>query len=183
MVSARLVVGLLLLGGALGALALGSTTHTSKGDDSAQRSVECAVAGPERAGSLRTDSFGHRQTVIAVGRDEVPNPIPEELDAYLKEQGAVLGNRLTGGRISMKAAWIRNRRAAGRVLVTGRRLHRPGGWFRAKVNRRYGGKSFARIVPSELLLSSVGCWRVRAKAGKARVTYVVNVRLPRDGEL
>jgi hypothetical protein len=109
--------------------------------------------------------------------------ISDELDAYLKEQGAVLGKRLHNGQVSVKAGWVRDRRAAGSLNVTGKRLNRSGGRFRAEVNRLYGGKKFAKVVPSTLFLSSTGCWHIRARAGNKRVTYVVRVRYPRAGEL
>lgn len=145
--------------------------------------AECAASGPRGAGPLRTDSFGRRQTVIAVRPGEVPGVVTDELDAYLKEQGAVLGRRRQNGQISVKAGWVRDRRAAGSLSVTGKRLNRSGGRFRAEINRLYGGDKFAKVVPSELFPSSTGCWRIRAKAGGARVTYVVLVRYPREGEL
>ncbi len=167
--------------GAWAGLTLGAVRTPAA--DVATSDVACAVAAPHGSTPIRTDSFGSRLTVIAVAPGQVPNPVPAELDRYLKEQGAVLARRLKSGRISVKAAWLRDRRAAGRVNVTGQRLDRPGGSFRSKVNRHYGGKNFARIVPSELILSSTGCWRVQVRAGKARVTYDVQVRDPGDGEL
>jgi hypothetical protein len=167
--------------GLTGGVALG-IVRLSDGD-AATGDPECAVAGPKGDPALFTESFGARQTVIVVGRGEIPGVVSEELDAYLKEQGAVLGRREENGWMSVKAGWERDRRAAGRLKVTGKRLNRRGGRFRAEVSPVYGGKRFARIVPSDLFLSSTGCWRVRARAGKARVTYVVLVRRPRAGEL
>ncbi|HWH93259.1 MAG TPA: hypothetical protein VNT03_05310 [Baekduia sp.] len=110
--------------------------------------------------------------------DEVPDVIPAALDAYLKEQGAVLGERMENGGISVKAAWVRDRRATGVLKVTGKRVHPAGGRFSADVNRLYGGKKFARIVPSQLRMSGPGCWRIRARAGSARVTYLVRCAIP-----
>lgn len=98
-------------------------------------------------------------------------------------QGAVFGRRLENGWVSVKAGWQRDRRAAGRLEVTGKRLDRRGGRFRAEINRLYGGTRFAKVVPSELILSSSGCWRFTATAGKARVSYIVTVRYPEVGEL
>lgn len=95
----------------------------------------------------------------------------------------MLGERGKGERVRVKAAWFRNRHAAGRLKVTGKRLDESGGRFRASINRLYGGKKFSRVIPSKLLMSSTGCWRYRARAGKARVKYVALIRYPHEGEL
>lgn len=176
--SMRLLASLALVG-VTGGVAFGVTRQPAA--DAAD--PECAVAGPGSDVALHTASFGARQTVIAARPDEVPDVISDELDTYLKKQGAVLARRGQNGRVTVKVAWERDRRAAGVLEVTGKRLNRRGGRFRAEINGLYGGKRFAPIVPSEVFLSSTGCWRVRARAGKARVTYVVLVRSPRAGEL
>jgi hypothetical protein len=180
LVPTRLIVGVALAGIPSGVAVVMAHTPVAAG---AASGGDCAVSGPRGDGPLSTDSFGRHQTVIAVRPGEVPSVISDELDAYLKEQGAVLGKRLQNGQVSVKAGWIRDRRAAGSLTVTGKRLDRSGGRFRADVNRLYGGKKFAKIVPSTLFLSSTGCWRIRARAGSKRVTYVVQVRYPRAGEL
>lgn len=173
-----LVVGLAAAGVA-GGVTLGLTRQTTS--DAA--TPGCAVSAPAKGAPLRTDSFGTRQTVIVVAPGEVPALIPDELDAYLREQGAVLAKRRGDGSVSVKVGWERDRRAAGRLRMSAKRLNRRGGRYRVEINDLYGGDRFARIVPSELFLSTTGCWRVRARAGKARVTYVVLVRRPNPGEL
>jgi hypothetical protein len=180
LVPTRFVVGVALAGVSSGVVVVTARTPVA---DGAASGADCAVSGPRGDGPLGTDSFGRRQTVIAARPGEVSGVISDELDAYLKEQGAVLGRREQNGQVSMKAGWVRDRRAAGSLDVTGKRLNRSGGRFRAEVNRLYGGEKFAKVVPSVLFFGSTGCWRIRAKAGHARVTYVVQVRYPRPGEL
>lgn len=175
------LVAILALIGVSGSVAFAVTRDPTS--DVATSPEQCRTSGPTSDARLYTASFGTRRTVIAVRPGEVPDPITDELDAYLKEQGAVLGTRADNGRVDIKAAWERDRRAAGVLTVTGKRLNRRGGRFRAEINRLYGGKKFAKVVPSKLFLSSPGCWRIRAKAGKAHATYVVLVRYPHPGEL
>lgn len=172
-------VALVVIAGGV-TLAIASTDTT---EDATQPALDCAASGPRNPSSLRTDSFGPRYTVIAVRDGEVPRSSEREFDDYLTRRGAVIGRRLEDGWISIKAGWQRDRRATGRLEVSGKLLNRRGGRFRALINRLYGGARFAKVVPSELRVSSSGCWRFTARAGKARVSYVVQVRTAEAGEL
>ncbi len=84
--------------------------------------------------------------------------------------------------IDIKSMWRRDRRAAGRLHVRGRRLDQPGGRFYATIDRRYGGRRYSSFVPGGLVFSDVGCWQIKARAGRVRVTYVALVRAPEPGE-
>lgn len=152
--------------------------------------AECAVSGPasdDRSAPLRA-GLPPKKTLIALTREEVralPDVLPAKVKSHLKREGAwlVAGPPAAHGMIEQKVPWLRDRRATGRLHVTGKRIDAPGGTFGVYINRRYGGKRFAYTVPGDLRFSEPGCWRIKARAGKARVTYVVLVRRPAPGEL
>jgi hypothetical protein len=73
------------------------------------------------------------------------------------------------GSISAKVGSWRKR---GMLEVTGQRLDRSAPRLRASVNGAYGDSGFQ---PSRLLFPTVGCWRVTGSAGRARLTFVVEV--------
>ncbi len=152
--------------------------------------ADCAVSGPasdDRSAPLRA-GLPPKKTLIALTREEVrdlPDVLPAKVKSHLKREGALLvaGPPSVDGMIEQKVPWFRDRRATGRLHVTGKRIDAPGGTFGVYINRRYGGKRFAYTVPGDLRFSEPGCWRIKARAGKARVTYVVLVRRPAPGEL
>lgn len=147
----------------------------------------CAVSGPaidDRSAPLRT-ALPKGLIVIALDRAErkaLPNPLPRSVTKRLGDLGAVFGPRDAKGAVDIKSMWRRDRRAAGRLRVTGRRLNQPGGRFRATIDRQYGGRRYSPFVPGGLVFSDVGCWQVDARAGRAQVSYVVLVRRPEPGE-
>jgi hypothetical protein len=79
------------------------------------------------------------------------------------------------GSISMKYAWWRKRsndRARGKLRVLGERIptgesllrfHQSPGFTHPKV----------KFVASSIVYRSAGCWRINAKAGKARLSFVI----------
>jgi hypothetical protein len=74
------------------------------------------------------------------------------------------------GTIRVKQGWWRGQ--AGRLLITGRRLDRSAPPARANVPTGYGDTGF---TPVELLFPTTGCWRVDARQGTAKLSYVVRV--------
>lgn len=121
--------------------------------------TECDVAAPKR-GSAISGSFGSKLTVFVPPREEDGAP-----------PGMTQGRRQPDGSIYAKILWRRDpTRAAGRLRVTGRRLDGPGSRLRASLDQGH-----RKFVPSALTFSDPGCWRVRARSGRARVRYVVHV--------
>ena len=76
------------------------------------------------------------------------------------------------GSIWVKLGWWRGIR--GRLTIRGRRLDAPAPPVVAEVPDGYGDRGF---VPSGLRFPSAGCWRVTGALGRARVGFVVKVRL------
>jgi hypothetical protein len=157
---------LLVLGLAVAALVpVGAYVAAASRDDAADRTAQdpdaapCDVAGPKR-GSAITGSFGAKRTIV----------VPREEDDGVPP-GTTQARRRPDGSIYAKILWRRDpKRAAGRLRVTGTRLDGEGSTLRASLDQGH-----RRFVPSSLIFSDPGCWRVRARAGDARVRYVVKV--------
>jgi hypothetical protein len=82
----------------------------------------------------------------------------------------------SNGWIRTKLGWFT---ASGTPNVTGRRIDRTDGRLRADVGPLSSGGG-GTFYPSLLYFPSLGCWRITATAGGARLTAVVNVvRSPR----
>lgn len=147
----------------------------------------CAVAGPsfdDRREPLRT-ALPRGNTLIVLSNDErkaLPDPLPRAISKYLDALGARIAPLAADGSTGGKSMWRRDRRAKGRLHVWGKRLDAPVGRFHAVIDRTYGGKRYSPFVPGTLNFSTTGCWRIKARAGQARVTYVVLVRRPAPGE-
>lgn len=149
----------------------------------------CPVTGPgleDRRAALRT-GLPVGKTIIALDlaqRRALPDgPLPESVRKRLKEVGAFFGPLEDDGSVSVKSMWRKDlRRATGKLRVTGKRLDAPGGRFRVDQPRRYSERRDAPFVPGSLEFSSTGCWEIKGRAGKARVTYVALVRRPEPGE-
>lgn len=119
----------------------------------------CDVAAP-KPGSAISGSFGSKLTVFVPRHEDDGVPV-----------GMTQGRRQPDGSIYAKILWRRDpKRAGGRLRVTGRRLDGPGSRLRANLDQGH-----RKFVPSALIFSDPGCWRVRARAGTARVRYVVQV--------
>ena len=140
-------------------VALASRDYAPDSTDEDRDPTGCDVAAPKR-GSAISGSFGSELTVFVPRREEDGVPI-----------GMTQGRRQPDGSIYAKILWRRDpKRAGGRFRVTGRRLDGPGSSLRASLNQDH-----RKFVPSSLVFSDPGCWRVTARAGDARVRYVVRV--------
>jgi hypothetical protein len=64
----------------------------------------------------------------------------------------------------------------GKLRIAGERLDARAAPLRAAVPDGYGPTGFQ---PTGLTFPTTGCWEVRARAGSARLTFVVRVRLTR----
>lgn len=83
------------------------------------------------------------------------------------------GPRGPDGYLEMKFPWWRGGR--GRLRISGRRLDAPARPLRARVPGGYGDSGFQA---TEIEFPSPGCWRVRARAGRASLTFVTLVPQP-----
>lgn len=79
------------------------------------------------------------------------------------------------GSIRAKQGWWRG--LPGTLVITGRRLDASAPPLRVGVPSGYGDRGF---VPAALTFSTVGCWKVTGKLGRARLTYVVRVTGPKS---
>jgi hypothetical protein len=172
-------------------VAIGAVTSGSYADEPPRATTapttpaQCVASGPEledRSAPLRT---ALPSTIVGLTRREfraLPNPIPRKLSAQLTAGDTLIGSLNAKGWIGQKSIWRRDRRAAGYLHVSARRIDAPGGRFRASLDRQYGGSRYSPFVPGSLNFSEPGCWRVKGRAGDVRVTYVVLVRRPHPGE-
>jgi hypothetical protein len=97
------------------------------------------------------------------------------LKAGTLPDGGSMATIQADGSIYLKLGWWRGVR--GRLVITGRRLDRPGR-LRADVppTESYGNRGF---IPSGIVFPSTGCWRVVGALGPARLVFVVKVtKLP-----
>jgi len=78
------------------------------------------------------------------------------------------------GSLAMKFPFWRGEGASGRLVVTGRSLHRPGLRMTAEIPDGYGDTGFQATA---LVFPEAGCWEVTAKAGDASLTFVTRVVL------
>ena len=76
------------------------------------------------------------------------------------------------GRLYVKIPWWRGPGSDGTLTIRGRRLDRPAPALRADVPTGYGDSGFQA---SALLFPTVGCWQVIGKAGKGRLTMVMQI--------
>ena len=74
--------------------------------------------------------------------------------------------------------WIRTKigwwRAHGTLRLVGRRIDRPARPLRAEIGS-VSWDSGGEFIPSLLYFASVGCWRITATAGDARLSVIVRV--------
>jgi hypothetical protein len=157
LVSAVLAAAL-MGGGALYALARAGDDGPEDAAGTGGRPGRCVPAVPRASGAL-SGSFGEKLTVVVPRGDDEPPP-----------PGTTLGRRLPTGAVYAKILWRRDRRAAGRLRVTGRRLDAEAGRLRVRI-----GQGQEEFVPSALTFSSEGCWEVTARSGRVQARYVVRV--------
>jgi hypothetical protein len=74
------------------------------------------------------------------------------------------------GSIRAKLGWWRG--LPGRLTITGRRVDRRAPPLRADIPSGYGSRGFQ---PSGLTFSTIGCWQVVGKLGRARLSFLVKV--------
>lgn len=94
------------------------------------------------------------------------------LSAGTLPNGGSMAVRQRDGSIRLKLGWWRG--VPGGLVITGRRLDRPGRPLRAAVppNESYGDTGF---IPSDVVFPTTGCWRVTGEQGRASLTFVVEV--------
>lgn len=88
-------------------------------------------------------------------------------------EGTAVGVAEPDGSVYAKFFWVRDRRALGRLHISGVRLDGPRGHLRVSTNQSFGLNT--PTVPSALTFSSQGCWRVTARSGRAHLAFVVKV--------
>ena len=92
------------------------------------------------------------------------------LAAGILPDGGSMATVEEDGSIHAKVGWWRG--AAGRLIVTGRRLDAAAPPLGAHVPSGYGRTGFQ---PTGLVFPTVGCWRVEGRVGDARLSFVVKV--------
>jgi hypothetical protein len=92
------------------------------------------------------------------------------LTAGILPDGGAMAIINANGSIWAKLGWWRG--LPGKLVIRGRRLDAPAPPLRADVPDDTGSLGFQ---PTGLTFSTVGCWRVVGKAGRARLTFVVKV--------
>jgi len=107
-------------------------------------------------------NVGERATVVGLKEDETYWP-----------PGTMFGQLRRNGTVSAKFQWRRDRRAWGRLRVSGRLMSGRGRPVKANVSDAQGPRS--RIVPSTLFFPRVGCWRISARTRSAELTAVLRV--------
>jgi hypothetical protein len=80
---------------------------------------------------------------------------------------------LPDGSMRIKFPWWGSRRAGADLRITGSSLNPPGGVARAHVSPGLTGAP--HFWASGVIFPVEGCWRVTARAGRARLTVVVFV--------
>jgi hypothetical protein len=75
------------------------------------------------------------------------------------------------GSVSQKFLWLGTRHGAKRLRVRGRRLDAPAPPLRSRISQHLAPK----LWPSGLIFPTTGCWRVKARAGSARISFVLLV--------
>jgi hypothetical protein len=152
-------------------LLLGAATKL--GSDSAANAAACPVTIPPSDWKSSGPQFGPGQFNYGNTRIRAALYWPRGiLTAGTLPGGGVMAVIQRDGSIRLKLGWWRG--VPGRLVITGRRLDRPGRRLRSDVpaNASYGDTGF---IPSYVIFPSVGCWRVVGEQGGARLTFVVKV--------
>jgi len=88
--------------------------------------------------------------------------------------GETFGQIYRDGSLQTKFPWWGSGSAAQKLTIHGRRLDGPARGFRVTVGR--GAIAHApHFWPTRLRFSRPGCWQVRARSGRARLTFAVFV--------
>lgn len=157
------------------------TDHAStSGSSSTQLQQGCRVtipngrttAGP-RPGS---DEHGNGRLTTLLGRKGRFVVAPKSAPEYLDPDGgiAVDGILKSDGSVSIKQGWWRGQGVRGRVRVQARRLDDPA----PRVDRTIppGGYGLTGFQATNLVLPTVGCWKVTGSVGTAKLTFVTLVK-------
>ena len=92
-------------------------------------------------------------------------------DPQTRPEGTMVAQRRPDGSIYAKILWYRSKRAYGRFRITGRERTTQA---RARLNG-VDESHTSPIVPSSLIFSEPGCWRITARAGKGRLRFTIRV--------
>ncbi|MBD0349455.1 MAG: hypothetical protein ICV59_09915 [Thermoleophilia bacterium] len=154
---------------ALGLVVVAAVTLVAAGSGSPAAATEgasgCAVSRPggEPVPGRSSFNFGNRRIAVA---------LPPRATFVAVRDGRPGGAWVQrDGTIRTKVGWWR---ARGELRIAGRRLDRRSAPLRADVGP-LSWTSQGVFVPSELFFPSVGCWRITATAGGARLDAVVRV--------
>lgn len=156
-----------------GALALGFGMQAKSGSAEANAAATCQVTIPPPGWKPSGPDFGPGQFNYGNARIRTALYWPRGiLTAGTLPNGGAMAPIQRDGSIRLKLGWWRG--IPGRLVITGRRLDRPGSRAHAEVppNASYGDTGF---IPSSIIFPSIGCWRIVGKQGGARLTFVVKV--------
>lgn len=84
--------------------------------------------------------------------------------------GSIWGTVLRDGSIRIKFPWWRAVR--GKLRISGFRIGAPEDRLRAYIPEGYGLSGFQA---SDITFSRFGCWRVRARAGRGSLEFVIRI--------
>ena len=156
-----------------GALALGFGIPAKFGSAAASPGGTCPVTIPPSGWKPTGPEFGPGQFNFGNAHIRAALYWPRGiLTAGTLPSGGAMAVIQRDGSIRLKLGWWRG--IPGRLVITGRRLDRPGDRARTDVppTQSYGDTGF---IPSNIIFPSVGCWRVVGTQGGARLTFVVKV--------
>jgi hypothetical protein len=154
-IGGSLLAGALLLSGVAGTVAV----RDAPAADLCRVSKTSSHPVPGR----RSFNFGSARIAVALPAGAIFVAVPDGRPGWAFIQ--------SNGWIRAKLGWFT---ARGTPSVTGRRVDRTGRPLRADV----GPLSYApdgTFYPSLVFFPSLGCWRISATAGTARLTAIVNV--------
>jgi hypothetical protein len=85
------------------------------------------------------------------------------------------------GSVKEKLPWWGSKKASRRLVITGRRLDQADAHLRTRVSQGSRAEGAPHFWPSYVWFAHPGCWRITARAGKARLRMTVLVRLNEKG--
>jgi hypothetical protein len=96
-------------------------------------------------------------------------------DARPVPDGMTFGTVRGDGSLETKFPWWGSRRATHRIVIRGRRLDGVAAPFVRRYRDHAGATSAPHFWATRLRFSRAGCWRVSARSGRARLSFVVSV--------